>query len=253
MLEATTRTLIGWPQYGSPPIGRTVDTGERECAHVRAEGSILIKSHGMPWEAALAMREQGVTHLAFCHADIFPQGAWLDALHAEMERTGVDVLSVLMPKKDGTGETSTAIECAADGKLRRRIITMREAQLLPATFTAADLHPGGWLLVNTGLMLARIEAAAWAEEVTFQHIQWVDRRQTPPVHDHESEDWYMSRVLHRHGVRVACTRTVKAAHRGTFDFPNQGAWGEKERCEWTDSHSIVPGLDPDYHPPGVIR
>lgn len=248
-----TKTLVGWPQYGAPSIGRTVDSGERDCVHVRAEGSILVKTHGMSWEAALSHRDQGVTHVAICHADIFPQNGWLDALHEELLRADVDVLSVLMPKKEGTGETSTAIECVSDGKLRRRIITMREAELLPPTFTAADVHPGGWLLVNTGLMLARITTGVWPEEVTFQHVQWLDRRMTPPVHDHETEDWYMSRVLHVQGARVACTRKIAAAHRGTFDFPNQGGWGSTARCEWTDSHSIVPGLDPNYHPPGVIR
>lgn len=249
-----TKTIICWPYYDRLPIGREVEPSVvGEYAECKSSCSILVKSHSEPIKRAVTeQRQSGATHLAICHADILPQLHWLDALHAELAATGVDVLSVLMPKKEDSGETSTAIECVQDGKLRRRLLTMREAATLPETFTAADLNPDGWLLVNTGLLLARLDRPWW-REIAWHHYEHRDVSQEPPLSDYETEDWCMSRQLHIAGAQVACTRKIAAGHRGTFDYPNQGAWGRIERHDWTDSHSIVPGIDPNYHAPGVSR
>ncbi len=195
-------------------------------------GSLLANVFNVLWTQGLEARDHhGVTHFAMLHADVVPQLGWADKLLAECERLQADVVSCVLPIKDGRGVTSTAIDNPADPWRPLRRLTMREVARLPETFTAADAgHPGRRLLVNTGCWIADLRKP-WADDAYFT-IQ--DRRvirngkrdvETIP------EDWNFSRQVQDAGGRVYATRAVHANHLGAAMYPNQGAWGAWERDE----------------------
>ena len=95
-----------------------------------------------------------ITHIFTMHNDVVPEVGYLDILMDEIERTGADFLSVLLPIKDLNGLSSTAIDSVDNPFCVERRITMTEAYQLPETFDAADCgYPDRALLVNTGLFL----------------------------------------------------------------------------------------------------
>lgn len=197
-----------------------------------ARGSLLANVFNVVWTQALEARDNhGVTHFAMLHADVAPQLGWADVLLAECERLKADVVSCVLPIKDGRGVTSTAIDNPGDPWRPLRRLTMREIAKLPETFTAADAgYPGHRLLLNTGCWLADLRKP-WADDAYFT-IQ--DRRVIRDgKRDVETipEDWFFSRLVQDAGGKVYATRKVKAIHRGEAMYPNHGAWGAWERDE----------------------
>jgi hypothetical protein len=197
-------------------------------------------------DAALAAGGPAWTHFAMLHADVAPAPGWLDVLLGEMEAHGVDLVSAVLPIKNGKGLTSTGAADPDTGDVRR--LTLREAFNLPETFTAADLPPladlpvnvgwapGATLAVNTGCWACRLDRP-WVDEVVFQQRDWIER--TPGgrrVARCEPEDWGFSRQLARLGVPVAATRKVKATHWGRAGYTNGVAWGTHE----TDAENQQP-------------
>lgn len=92
-----------------------------------------------------------LTHLVSLHNDVVPEVGWIDILMDELERTGADFLSAVLPIKDLNGLSSTAIDSTDDPFCVERRLTMSEVHSLPETFTAADCgYPDRPLLVNTG-------------------------------------------------------------------------------------------------------
>lgn len=250
-----TKTFLGIPSYDGTSHfrGQVTPSVNRPVLFSSFENSLAPKSFTALWLAAEEHAvANGITHFAMQHTDILPQPHWLDVLHDEMERLDCDIVSVVTPIKTVEGRTSTAYEHVVDGKLMGRNLTMHEVYQLPETFSAADLPtPGCRLLVNTGLWLCRL-GAPWCRHVHFQHATWIDRRGAEPVYAQESEDWLMSRIAHQHGAKVYCTRKVRAKHRGWYEFDNGGPWGTAATTELSPMRSLVPGIDPDFHPPGVI-
>lgn len=251
-----TKTLLGYPNYdGTIHIrGQVPPTSSRLVATSAFQNSLAPKSFTALWLAAQdAAKTDGFTHFAMQHTDVLPEPGWLDVLHEEMSRLDCEIISVVIPIKTIEGLTSTAIERVDGDRLVGRNLTMTEVYALPETFSADDIDPPGCrLLVNTGLWLCRL-GQPWCDEVHFQHATWIDRRGESPIYAQESEDWLMSRIVAMQGVQPYCTRKVRAKHRGWHEFDNGGPWGTVTTTEFTPMHSLVPGIDPDYHAPGVIH
>lgn len=192
--------------------------------------SLLAFGFNSLWhQAAAAAPQHGITHFAMLHADIEPQPWWVDVLHEEMDRTGADILSVVVPIKSPEGVTSTAIGDWHDEWAQPRRLTMREVVQLPETFSANDAscgvgHPSGPLLVNTGCWMAR--RGVWWSDVCFTIRDRIaiapDGRPMPQV---IPEDWGFSRWAHQRGLKVMATRKVQLQHVGPWAWSNTHAWG----------------------------
>lgn len=180
------------------------------------------------------MREQGVTHFAMLHDDIQPADGWIDTLLEEMNRVDADIISVVVPLKENSGLTSTAIDT---DPWRPRRLTMREVAKLPETFNGWDARNLGlgsdhlselWpcLLVNTGCWICKF-TDEWAERAFFHvrdKIIRVNGHFEPRV---APEDWEFSRWAHNEGLKVYATTKVHLTHSGTAQFQNWGSWGQE--------------------------
>lgn len=173
-------------------------------------------------------RSHRITHFLMLHTDIAPLAfTWVEDLLREMARVKADVLSVVIPFKDDSGLTSTAVSGGNPDPFHPvRRITMTEAEnLLRPTFTDDKL------LINTGMMLVDF-TKPWVEQVHFEFKDEI--RQAPdgtfyPVG--VSEDYNFSRQLIALGVPRHVTNVVKAIHQGSYEYPNFGKWGTMKRDE----------------------
>jgi predicted O-methyltransferase YrrM len=197
------------------------------CEVVRAHCDSSLLDHGFNqlWCAALNMKARGVTHFAMIHADVCPEEGWLDVLLGEMAARHADVVSAVIPIKDGSGLTSTAAEGPDPWNPRK--LSLREAYDLPETFGSEDV--GSPLLLNTGLWVCDLRRP-WVydpEPLCFQTscriVRSADgtyRAQARP------EDWEFSRAARARGARLFATRKVSLAHAGEWDFTNDAPAGE---------------------------
>lgn len=210
------------------------------------QASLINSNCNAMWAWALnaAYRGRRIDYFALLHADVQPQDWWLDLLVAELERTGLDVLSVAVPIKDHKGLTSTALGDPDLTKFWRCHcrISMRELYDLPETFTAADCgHPDRPLLINTGCFVCRFDLA-WARQVWFASNDRIvfDEARDCFQPEAEPEDWHFARRLHGLGLKVGVTRAVRLSHRGETDWANDQAWGDLDfDREYLDVQSIV--------------
>jgi hypothetical protein len=202
-------------------------------------GSLLAMTfNGLLCDALNTREEIGWTHFAMHHADIQAPPGWLDVMVAEMERVRADILSVVVPIKDGRGLTSTALRLPG-GQVRR--LTMTEIMQLPETFAFEDARDyvgidcvsaqhgkplvPDWLCINTGLLLFRFDQP-WSEEVTFE-VRDTKKKDAKGKWRAASlpEDWNFSGWAHGKGLRVFATRKVHVVHHGKAGFGNDTAWG----------------------------
>lgn len=191
-------------------------------------GSLLCHVFNRLWAECLNLRvrpdaPRRPTHFAMLHADCAPDPGWLDVLLDEMEATGADILSAVVPIKDARGLTSTGVQDFHD---RIRRFTLTEVHQFPETFDAAAAgHPDKALMVNTGCWLARLDRP-WVEDfpgfTILDGVQPVGGQRLPVV---LSEDWHASRWWHDHGVKVMATRKVGLGHIGQASYRNDKPWG----------------------------
>jgi hypothetical protein len=243
--------LLAIPQHGALAHSGALRAGliwasEDHCIQlVMPASSLLPKTFNLAWCTGLKLAEQRQIDLfAMLHDDIVPEPGWLDKLVAELERTGCDVLSCVVPIKDPRGIASTAIDCAnpEDHWHCEKRLTMHEVMQLPETFTAADCgFPDRALLINTGCWVCRIrdprfrltdEGPSFASD-TGQRLSFAfdikTRVMRLPDGNYQvqciSEDWDFGRWLHRHGFDVRATRVVSLEHFALSAYPNNKAWG----------------------------
>lgn len=206
--------------------------GEHEV-HLTASGiSLLAFNFNGGWAGALNMSPRP-DYFLMHHSDIGVGGAgWLDYMISELERTNADVLSVVVPIKDGRGLSSTGLLRRTDGKHEHRRVTMKELDALPDTFTredvrtlfddAADEHI---LTVNTGLFIARFDRP-WVEDVCFTIKDRLTKNADGTTTAHcWPEDWNFSEWCYDKGLRVVANKKVPVGHRGGTVFNNQKTWG----------------------------
>jgi len=221
--------FIALPHYGElapESLSGLVLASEKHKVKIQTNGaSLLAHNFNRLWAECLNQRtEKGFTHFAMHHADISAQVNWLDILLSEMDAFKADVLSVVIPIKDGRGLTSTGLQDPRTRNIRR--LTLKEVFELPVTFSAADTdQPEHILMVNTGLWVCKL--GEWCEE--FPGFECRDRVLKLPdgryVASALSEDWNASNWWQRHGLKVMATRTVTISHFGRAAYSNDTAWG----------------------------
>lgn len=252
------RVILGAPCYGkrddinAQRVYLQATQGTFAIVVPRCGGSLLARGFNTSWGYALASAENGeADYFAMLHDDIVPEPYWLDKLIPELHRSGADMLSVVVPLKDTSGVTSTAI---SDGDYQWRPLTrltMRQIAELPETFTAADAgFPDQPLIVNTGCWVVDLRQEFWRETAddgvakyyfTIRDRIWRRPQDRKWLVQTEPEDWFFSRLLHREGRVVKATTCVKLTHGGVYS--NDGAWGTQETdtqvaAEWAEEQQV---------------
>lgn len=212
-----------------------------DCVPDFACGTLLTHVFNTLWVRALRGRKaNGFTHFAMIHSDVDPSAWWLETLFAEMASTGADVVSTVIPIKDGRGLTSTGgIHRIAPGDSLVRRLTLHECYQLPETFGLTNLPwDADALAVNTGLWLCDLRKD-WAEKVCFRQEDVVVKK-TIPGRDEPTffansspEDWNFSLDLADWGAKVVATRKVSVRHfgDGSFDNSDRGVWDTDREFE----------------------
>lgn len=182
----------------------------------------------------------GLTHIAMQHDDICPEPGWLDVLVAEQDATGADMVSAVVPIKNGCGATSTGIDMEAAPWITRRL-TMHEIFELPETFGIEHVPwrlPESQMVVNSGLWVLKL--GQWFDDIfpldnptgetrvaglAFQDeariIQGPDGLYSA---EDISEDWHWSRQLLDLGLELVATRKTGLYHE-RHEFHNRAPWG----------------------------
>lgn len=237
------KVFLGMPHHGKQVLVYAarafynegwVTDGKCEFAAADVPGSVITRNCNALWAAALQARARdGYTHFAMLHSDIAPERFWLDILVEELEMTGGDMISAVVPIKGENGVTSTAIDYADDRWSPLKRLTMAEVAELPETFDAtAAGYRDHFLLLNTGCCLIDLRKP-WcgrvgpdgALEVCFTTKDRVIRAADRFVIQHQSEDWSFSRAVQEAGGRIYATQKVKLVHWGEIGYPNYGEWG----------------------------
>lgn len=208
-------------------------------------GSLLAQSYNVLWCKAINNREKlGLKWFAMLHADIVPEDFWLDKLISLAERFDADVMSAVVPIKEASGVTSTAIS-GPDNFVRSTRLTQKQINALPSVFDIdiiRSMMAGGIyqesltinvpenarLLVNTGCFVCRLDRP-WTSNVEFTINDRI--RQLPGgalVAEVEPEDWYFSRRVAELGGRVMATRQVITEHIGSIPYNSSKLWGHDQ-------------------------
>ena len=205
------------------------DTGEVITCRALSISSLLTTNFNTILVSALNGREtQGVTHMAMIHGDVCPDHGWLKTLLTEMESTGADLMSAVVPIRGSSGKTSTALE--TDDPWRPRKLSLKEVFDRDETFTDPKL------LVNSGLILIDVTKPMWRTPRPPCFVQsdevvqvFEPQKDGPPkaryVNRSLSEDWYISREIRKLGGRVFATRKVGLFH-DRREWHNRHPWGE---------------------------
>ncbi|MGL6121671.1 MAG: hypothetical protein ACRC1W_01280 [Shewanella sp.] len=207
-------------------------------------GSLLAQSYNQMWCRALNNREKsGIKWFAILHADIIPENFWLDKLIAIAEKYQADLVSAIVPIKEASGVTSTAIS-GVDPFTRHTRLTQSQINSAnwPKTFDInilrsymeaqtviddvfIDVPDEARLLVNTGCFVCRLDKP-WSKNVAFTIN---DRITEIPggtlVAEVEPEDWYFSQCVADQGGRVMATREVITEHIGSIPYVSDKIWG----------------------------
>lgn len=187
----------------------------------RRSGS-LVDAFNSLWAAARNFRDRGqADFMGMCHADIEPGSWWVDDLLAEMRRYGASVCSAVVPIKDHRRQLTSAAIGQVNDPYANRCLSFKELDTLPETFCSEQVcRPGELLLVNTGLWICDLHQS-WVDEWVFPQSCRIEHRDGAWHSDLLTEDWEMSRFLHKQGVHYICTRKVVTRHWG-MDYWESG-------------------------------
>jgi hypothetical protein len=242
------RLFIGVPTYNGSMRSEAFDGLRRPSFSAEKwtvqfqHGSLLAYVFNMLLVAAVNSREEfGWNIFGMAHNDIsFEPGAF-DVLMDERERCGADILSVVVPIKDGRGVTSTGI-VQPDGSIRR--LTLTEAFNLPETFDGRDacremgLPETCRLAVNTGLWVCDLDKIVplIPKGLWFSIADSVKELPNGKLKVGVwPEDWNFSRLCHEFGLKVMATRKVPVFHYGEGRYPSCEPWGT-----WTTDEGDEP-------------
>jgi hypothetical protein len=240
-------TMILVPHRG-PIEGETIDAvwgrpslRGHEVVVVRAEASLLAYNFNLLW--CHALNEPSLRYCAMVHADVAPEGGWLDVLIDEIAEHDADIISAAIPIKDPRGLTSCGIGYPDEKRWRVPVkrFTLAELHELPRTFSATDAgYPDYPLLMNTGCWLADLQterAVHWYKRdsdgslrIHFairDEIAWSSSNGNTGgwgVHT-QSEDWFWSHRIWQAGLHARVTRAIKIHHVGKFFYTNDRVWG----------------------------
>lgn len=222
--------LLGIPSYNAH---RHDDTNERlehasKLHKVRKRpesGSFLPYVFNKLWCEALNGYKVGTyDYFVMLHADVIPEFYFVDKLVNILQENSADIVSVVIPLKENTGITSTALGGDGPWEIKKRL-TLKEVHRLPPTFCAKDCGHKGPLLVNTGCFIVDL-SKEWTKTHYFTMESDIihangkyEARATRP------EDWNMSRNAYAAGARVYATYEVEAYHFGNMYYGNNTPYG----------------------------
>jgi hypothetical protein len=223
LLALPRRVFLACPTYGGIDpenhMAKAAVLRKRGVEEHMGGGSLLARVFNMLWCEALNSRaEMAWTHFVMLHSDIAPERGWLDKLLDEMDRVDADVMSAVVPIKDNSGNTSTALLNAAGNEVRK--LNENDLAALPATFDGS-YFPDETLLVNTGVLAVRF-TEPWVEKCWFEIRDRIEKR---PDGTFEaigmSEDWNFSIQCRGLGRRVFATQTIGLTHYGRMGFARE--------------------------------
>lgn len=234
----TTLTHDGKLDYLMAKAFYMTPTQERLTFYMPRQTSLLAAGYNHLWCQAQNLREKhDLRWFAMLHSDIVPEDFWVDKLIAEALKHDADVMSAVVPIKEASGVTSTAIS-GPDDFTRFTRLTMKQIwhPSMPDTFDIRQLMAGrnfGFdlsrtlLLVNTGCFVCRLDRP-WCERVHFTIRDEVRRQVGGALTAHvEPEDWYFSRRVAEEGGKVMATRVVKLEHMGGMSYKSNTVWGQE--------------------------
>lgn len=246
------RIYVGMPTYDRHPHGHAAGrmlvgaTQRHRTATGDSGSSLLGLSFNSLWvEALQAVRDHGMTHFAMLHADCQPDAWWLDTLLEEMDRVNADLVSAVIPIKNLSGLTSTALGSVRNPWAPCRRLTLHEVHdRLPETFcfeTCCErigATSDQCLCVNTGCFVLDLRRPYWTEldgSGALRLYFTVDDRVIPDGDGYkvlvDPEDWHFSRTLHQMGGRIFATRRVSVLHHGVTAFSSAGPFGSQQTDE----------------------
>lgn len=261
MQAQRTTILIGCPIHTSQLEHKTASAihfpskrTDLDILKIFSTSSLLATNFNRIWSTALNYnaerpQEKHIKWFFLLHGDIVPEPNWVDKLIALAEKHETDLLSVVVPFKDQSGLTSTALGSPDPFNIVSRL-TMHQVMELPPTFGAADVHKyfslhdgivsqaqaeltDYPLLVNSGCIIVNMQMP-YARSLYFtinDHIRTDKQGRLYPVTD--PEDWFFSRLIQSHGGKVMATREVEVAHVGQRNYNNNQVWG----ATWDDHYT----------------
>lgn len=223
----------------------THDTQKFNSYKTVQPGSLLANGYNQLWTRALNNRKAlNLKYLAILHADIVPEDFWVDKLVDLAQKHDADVMSAIVPIKEATGVTSTAI--SSDDSFRR-LTRLTQAQInsryWPSTFDINTLRAAhqmnllrddvkisipddARLLVNTGCVVIRCDRE-WSSEAYFTIKDRIVTTLGGALQaEVEPEDWFFSRLVAELGGRVMATSEVKTEHIGSIPYISNKVWGD---------------------------
>jgi hypothetical protein len=193
--------------------------------------------------AALNLREADqLEWFAMLHSDIEPETFWIDRLIELADQQGADLMSAVVPVKNRSGRTSTAMARRGSRLGTHCILTQKQVrhpsfpdtfdvhaaaealERLPGEMRVADV-PREALLVNTGCMVYRL--SQWRLGVKFEQLDDIVEVNGRYQELSLSEDWSFSRRVAEHGGKVMATRLLKLTHWGKADWRSEEVWGDE--------------------------
>jgi hypothetical protein len=154
----------------------------------------------------------------FCmlHADLAAEPGWLVKMLRVAKETDADVLSAVVPVKDERHLTSTAVHTSME---QYRKLSLDEChQQCSTSFDIDDPHLQAMgatsLLLNTGLMLMRLDRPWLKQWDGFQIRSRIIWGGDETVIDTTGEDWDMSEQLNALQCRLVATTAVRVHHFG---------------------------------------
>lgn len=229
------RVFMAMPHYGQvhadaaaafhlrPTLG-----GVRIARHFSPSSSVLEHTFNICLMAALDARDNGEADLfVMLHSDVAPLHAgWVDVLARRLAEERATVVSAVVPLKDGSGRTSTAIGLGSDPWGLARHVLLSDRDAMPETFGPADAcDPGSEvLLLNTGCWVADLSHPFW-DRCSFRVESRIRREPAPGggtayTAEFRPEDWELSRDLQAAGAEIRGTWAVPLRHHGVSNWPS---------------------------------
>ncbi len=215
--------FLGVPTYNGQICTGTANVLEyasKKHGIIKAVNQTSLLANGFNQLLCMALnlrKEHNIKWFAMLHADIIPEKFWIDKLVDLAEQHGADLLSAVVPIKDASGDSSTAIGRGYD---TTRLSIDFIKKYCPETFHIDDIHQvfdtnSGGLLVNSGCMIFRIDHE-WSPECYFRIHDTIN-------YDHVkdkfyaqvlSEDWSFSELVEDQGGKVMATTAIDLKHVG---------------------------------------
>lgn len=219
--RADGRVFLGIPTYDNTlhtvaMMGVLTATKTHPLQVVCNGSSLLAHGFNILWASAVA---SDASYFAMLHGDVGPDPNWIDTLIGELEATGADMVSAIIPIKSRENVYSTAL-APMGGEATYRL-HLDDLDKLPATFDGADLQrvsgKDGLLCVNTGCWVCRL-GQDWNKQVHFAMVTEINWTGADAHCRIIPEDWYFSQRLHALGVKIVATQKVKVTHAGAWSW-----------------------------------